>query len=214
MSTIKVTVRQTLAGVEFENVFHYWNAATFASAAIIDEVLDDFVADVLDPLWRGWCPDEVAFVEIEGRAYDNPFPVTLALGTTGTQEVDPVVIKPPYMALIVKETISGNFDPVTGGVVLSPKPVRSGRKYITGLTEGFETMAGYSNPGGTIGDNFSLFLGALNDVRTGGGVNWTPIILGFPLPASGSTAARTDAIAAPVSGATPVRFTKLGSRLE
>lgn len=209
MATIRLDVKSTLSGVEIINTFHYWNAAVVSNSTIIGELITDFVADVIEGLWREFLPSQYVFTEVKGSALDFPFPVITPISVAGTVTTPDTNILPPYMALIVKLGVSGNFDPITGTPTIPARPVRGGRKYFSGLTEVFQELSGYVNPGGTDGADLDAFLAALNDDRTGGGYDWEPVVLGNPIEGT-----RQFHIVAPITSAAAVRFTKLGSRLQ
>lgn len=209
-ASIKINVQLSHGADTSENIFVYYNASLSSTAAIMDELADDFEATII-PAWKAFLPDTVNFDQLYVTSPSFAFPRTEPLSGTGDLAVADSAVMPAWLPAHVRLIISGNIEGDTGAPYLGLRPVRSGGKYLSWLPETFNTANGFLNPGDTAGLALNAFLALLDNPLQAGGADWTPVVWSDAVAASGGRPAR-GAVVAPIVSAAVTDFTRLKSR--
>lgn len=213
MATFEVILSQALAGVEMQMAFHYHNQAIAPGNPAYPPAIASRFGDIVLPTIMALQSTQVTNISVKCRDLGSPATAsTLAAGGGGAVTATAATTMAPDLPLQLRLFANAWVDVITSSAYVGLRPGGEGKKYLSGLTEDWQSATGATVPG-ALATAWTDFEGALATpldlVALSTSVNhvvWSP-----GKGALGSLPARNPLVA-PVTGVTTRRFTRLKSR--
>lgn len=147
MATYEVVLTQQLAGVNCQMAFHYNNLAVVAGVPGAPAQIAAAFGDIVLPTIMALQSDEMANVSVYCR--DLGAPATAAVleaGGTGGVVATAAETLPPWLPLVITFTANSWFNVETSAPYVGVRPGGKGKKYLSGLTEAWSSVASAEVP--------------------------------------------------------------------
>jgi len=219
MSTVKVTIKQTMLGRDLNTVLHYNNLSSVINSTGVGVILTH-VESVIIPALNAVQSDDVLNVGLDGFAYNLGYSIPEGLTGSGDLALTPDEVMPPQYAMLVRKDVGETY--LTDGAVLytGNRPIRRGEMFLSGLPESFSGVNGVIIPA-ALATEWDTLLDAL--IAPVAAVGATPIqypvVFGLPLAALPPSPAYPDGkpargyAVAQIESLSPVRWSRLSSRI-
>lgn len=217
MSTIKAVLRYTYRAQECNQIFYYVNTSVTPTNALLSAFAAAWVTVNLAD-YQAATVDGVVFDTLDVSSNNIPSAISYSLGAvTGDIVAADAGELPPNIVANIKKSVADSYDPNSGAAYTGLRPIRFGRFYMSGLAKGL--MAGNGiNTADTSYAAFTSLLATQAQTVTVSGGDWTPVVLGFPLPARAPSPTyptgipARDYVVADIFGCTFKGWTKLETR--